>query len=247
MRTFSGTRPCPAFTLLDTLVAVTVAGSLAVLFVPVLKQNREKGQRAVCRANLRRLSIASQSYAADHHGYLFPQKRNDGDWMCFNISGDIFAIMARLAGDKAVDCPNLYPFTMPGLVYEPGSRVAPDSGRIIGYNYCGGILEKGMPGKFGWVSPTKTSDDGSLVLFADLNGSGYNNGYWAVASHTSTGASRIQGESFLRLHMPVTARHLGAQGGNVCLLDGSIRWKPVREMRDDYWIYQGDFGDRGMW
>ena len=42
-----------------------------------------------------------------------------------------------------------------------------------------------------------------------------------------------------------TSAAIGAAGGNIGLLDGSISWKPVKQMR----IYRGSqmWGDNGCW
>jgi hypothetical protein len=40
---------------------------------------------------------------------------------------------------------------------------------------------------------------------------------------------------------------MGATGGNVGLLDGSVSWRPMSMMKQIYWTYTADAGHRGAW
>ena len=46
---------------------------------------------------------------------------------------------------------------------------------------------------------------------------------------------------------PLTARQAGSVGGHVAPVDGSVQWKPIKQMRDIYWTYSGEGGHRGSW
>jgi hypothetical protein len=98
-----------------------------------------------------------------------------------------------------------------------------------------------------WESPLLTSDEPSLPLFTDPNNYGWIYSYWAVVPHTATGPRRSKGSTFLALNAQLTPSGLGAEGGNVCSLDGPVLWRPIGQMKSDYWIYESDFGNRGMW
>ena len=60
------------FTLIELLVVIAVIALLIAILIPVLQSAREKGQRAVCTANLRQLHLAWWSYAEDHDGCIVP-------------------------------------------------------------------------------------------------------------------------------------------------------------------------------
>lgn len=81
-----------------------------------------------------------------------------------------------------------------------------------------------------WVSPQKLTENSSLVLLSDMND-------WSplckqtFAPHAKTG-------KVLQKFDPDTntgaggasSAELGASGGNVGLLDGSVHWKNIRQM-----------------
>jgi prepilin-type N-terminal cleavage/methylation domain-containing protein len=66
-------RRIPAFTLVELLVTIAIAGLLAALFLPALGRSRERIHAAVCLGNLRQWGTATHLYAADHEDYLPPE------------------------------------------------------------------------------------------------------------------------------------------------------------------------------
>ena len=86
-----------------------------------------------------------------------------------------------------------------------------------------------------------------VVLVADLNVFSYSF-QRILAPHTPRGPS-IKAEAYFEAHPEAyqqTPRSIGAQGGNVGLLDGSVAWKDVKRMRDyrtsQIWAEDGSFG-----
>jgi prepilin-type N-terminal cleavage/methylation domain-containing protein/prepilin-type processing-associated H-X9-DG protein len=63
-------RDRPGFTLVETLVVITVIGILVALLLPGVQAARAAAQRARCAANLRQLALASHEYL-DNYG-IFP-------------------------------------------------------------------------------------------------------------------------------------------------------------------------------
>lgn len=59
-----------AFTLVELLVVMAVAGILAALFLPAVAGTRARIKTAACTNNLRQWGLATQLYAADHDDYL---------------------------------------------------------------------------------------------------------------------------------------------------------------------------------
>jgi hypothetical protein len=191
--------------------------------------------------------VAAHLYASQQGGRLFPHRRINGDWAGFNLPTRTFSQITNLAGETAVDCPNLYPFTMPGQVYTPGTRATANEGAVLGYIYCGGIDETNMLRRYGWESPLTSSADPSWPLFVDLNASGWDQQFWAIAPHTATGPRRLLGNTYLILQAHLKPIDLQAEGGNVGSLDGAVEWRAARRMKQDNWIYKYYFEARGMW
>jgi hypothetical protein len=86
-----------------------------------------------------------------------------------------------------------------------------------------------------------------LTLACDLNawaepgtGSG-----WVISPHCRSGAYQQGGIPFVWVTKLTTPKDVGAQGGNVLLLSGSVHWKNVRQMTN-YWACQSG-GYWNMW
>src|SRR4030095_7452317 len=81
-----------------------------------------------------------------------------------------------------------------------------------------------------WISPQKVTDSPALVLVSDMND--WSPGYGRTfAPHTKRGAISEAGD-YSNIHaMGASSAAVGAAGGNVALLDGSISWKPAEKMR----------------
>ena len=235
-----------AFTLLELLVVIAIIAILAALLLPALATAKERARRTVCKSNLRQVSLATYLYAGDNEDQLFAHTRDSGDWFTQCISTEMFQSISNFAGVQVIDCPNLYPFTLTGLVDADGSRSQTGWGMNIGYNYLGGITN--MPDTAGWQSPLTTDDAPTLALFTDANNSAHLGGsYWAIVPHGSTGPVRQNGSPFLWFDVLRTPADLGGEGGNVALLDGSVAWKSLRQMDNAHWTFEYDSLHRGFW
>jgi hypothetical protein len=218
--------------------------------LPAMMRRGEMVRRVTCRDHLRRLGVATHLYAAQNHGWLIPHLRNYPDWYIGSFSSLMFVQLTNLVGEVAIDCPNLYPYTIPGQVDEPGGRHQRSWGVIVGYNYLGGIPAANMPAPSGWYSPLRDAEDPLMLLYTDSNNSGWDTQvgrYAAMAPHGARGLVRILGSSYIHIDWPLTPRDIGAEGGNVCTLGGAVEWKPIARMRSDYWCAQGDGGWRATW
>ncbi|HTL16243.1 MAG TPA: hypothetical protein VL793_03350, partial [Patescibacteria group bacterium] len=126
-------------------------------------------------------------------------------------------------------------------------------GYVIGYNYHGGHTNTPWPAVLGgtaqWVSPQRLTDPASLVLVSDMNDWSRADGR-TFAPHAKNGPA-LTGTDVSNQHGSTGGRSsadIGAAGGNVGLLDGSVSWKKIQKMQ----IYGGSqqWGDDGciaMW
>lgn len=238
------------FALIELLVVVAVIAILAALLFPALAAAKERGKRAACLNNSRQFILAALIYATDNRDVLPVGGTDKGDQ--FDTHTPVFSsqnksILSRYTTNlRAFDCPNLVRW-----MERPEWRNHDLYGVAIGYHYLGGHsntpwgLIRGVTNQ--WTSPQKSTDNPSLPLLADLNVDAVSYAR-ILAPHTMRGpvvaeASYFSGHPEAYHHRPV---NLGAQGGNVGLLDGSVGWKDIQKMRryrgSQIWDTDGCFG-----
>jgi len=239
------------FTLIELLVVIAIIAILASLLLPALSSAKEHARRAACLNNIRQFIMATHLYAGDFQDSL-PRGGTDN-----RITNDTHTpilstatksnILQYASPLKVLDCPNL----ASSFQKEKDWRVQPDYGVAIGYHYQGGQSNTPWPPAGNttntWISPQRTAEDPALALVADLNVYAYS--YQRIlAPHTARGPI-IRDETYFEAHPEAyqqTPASIGARGGNVGLLDGSVAWKDVARMKSyvgsQMWGADGCFG-----
>jgi prepilin-type N-terminal cleavage/methylation domain-containing protein len=221
-----------AFTLVELLVVVAIISILAALLLPALAGGKERARRVACKNQLRQFTVAVQLFAGDHREKL-PSGASENfdpeDEHIPVISTATRESLIRYGGsERILHCPSLgRPFTDPdGWYFE-------DYGYVIGYNYLGGHTNTPWPVFAGfepWISPQSTTDHSSLVLLTDANN--WSPGYGKTfAPHGNRGPILRDADYSNEGAGGASSRSIGAAGGNVALLDGSVNWTRIELMK----------------
>lgn len=248
-------QPCAnhlAFTLIELLVVIAIIAILAALLFPVLVGAKERARRVSCKNSQRQFLLAIHMYGDDNEQFVPSGAANPpfgarDDHLPIISNATSNSIVQYLRSDRMVHCPSFGDFfrNSGGVQLE-----ALGYGYVIGYNYHGGHTNTPWPTVLGstatWISPRRLTDSSSLVLLSDMNDWSRADGR-TFAPHGKNGAI-LSGTDASNQGLGFSSADIGAAGGNVGLLDGSVSWKKIQNMR----IYCGSqqWGDNGciaMW
>ena len=232
------------FSLIELLVVIAIIAVLAALLLPTMASSKEHARRVRCLNQMRQLLIGTHMYGSDNQE-LLPSGKSEftlgNDSHAPIVSGQTRTNLITYAGSaKLLECPGLGP-----PFGKPEGWYYPNYGYVLGYNYLGGHLDTPWPSfrEFsGWRSPQKITDDGTLVLLTDLND--WSVGYGKTfAPHGANGPILIDQDAGNSSAGGVSSQTIGARGGNVGILSGSVQWIPIVKMRP----YRGSrlWGDGG--
>jgi hypothetical protein len=201
---------------------------------------------------MRQFSLAILMYGDDNAQNVpsgAPNKpmKPDDDHLPVISNATSNSIMQYARVERVLHCPSFGDWFIKQQAERPYEER--QYGYVIGYNYHGGHTNtpwKPLPGYTAqWVSPQKLTDAASLVLLSDMND-------WSPL-YEQTYAPHTKSGGVLRRNDPNSASspgggssaEIGATGGNVGLLDGSVQWKSIKKME----VYRGSqqWDNDGCW
>ena len=223
----------PAFTLIELLVVIGIIAILAGLLLPVLATAQEQARRASCKNNLHQFFLSIQMYGTDHREFLpsgLSQNPNPLDEHIPVISGATRTNLLQYSSTpRILECPSLAK-----LFDHPNGWFFSDYGYVIGYNYLGGHTNTPWPNIEGrytaWQSPQTFNESSTNLLITEMNDWSVSYGK-AFAPHSRSGPVLKTGDVPTIDAMGNNPKLLGAQGGHVVAMDGSTRWKKLKEMK----------------
>ncbi len=218
------------FTLIELLVVIAIIAILASLLLAALSGAKEKARRVTCKSHLRQFILAVHLQGGDHEEDVpsgLSENTDPEDEHIPVISTATRNVLIQNAGSpKIIECPNLgAPFNQPGgWFYE-------EYGYVIGYNYLGGHGPDwpAVPGFTNWISPQKLTDNPMLVLVTDAND--WSPGYGKTFAPHGRGGPILSDDYSNEDASGAPSKSIGAVGGHVGLLDGSVTWKNISDMQ----------------
>ena len=219
-----------AFTLIELLVVIAIIAVLAALLLPALATAKEKGKRAACKSNMRQAIITVHMYGMDFQDKVPSGRDNNDQWHSLRISSRSWTNMVDYTRNaKILDCPN--------FTFGTQSRSNSSYGYLIGYNY---LCDANM-GSWSttapeyWYSARKLSESGTNYVLADANHwGGSSSSYLIMAPHCKAGAYAPSGVAWNWGNGSETPQTVGAAGGHVGRMDGSVAWVNVKYLRKRY-------------
>jgi type II secretory pathway pseudopilin PulG len=220
-------------TLVELMVVIAMTGLLMALLLPALSTAKEKSRRAVCKSNLRQLVMVLRLDANQNEDLLPSCADNKGYYHSIVLSDPVFTNLVDDAGGNS----NI--FYCPNIVFGGGAvQQTNQYGYVIGYSYLEAEIASTIKGPDYTVEPVKWPFTSTNEVLADANywtsaqvGTGCFPAQMKVAPHCAMGAAIAQGTSFTVGLPGASSASIGAVGGNVAFVDGSVVWRNLSKMQ----------------
>src|SRR5713101_1348139 len=219
-----------AFTLIELLVVIAIIAVLAALVLSALVGAKERARRASCQSSMRQFLLAVHLYG-DENEEMVPtgasNKGADDDHLPVLSTAASNAIVRYTSSERMVHCPSFADYFIAQKTVRPFQEQ--EYGYVIGYNYHGGHTNTPWPAITGtntWTSPQRLTDDPILVLVSEMND--WSPGYGQTFAPHGRNGTILSGGDYSNVGAyGASSADIGAVGGNIGLLDGSVNWKPV--------------------
>jgi type II secretory pathway pseudopilin PulG len=223
-------------TLVELMVVIALTALLSALLLPALSTAKEKSRRAVCKSNERQLLAVLRMYANENEDYFPSCADNKGYYHSIRLSDAVFTNLVDEAGGNTniFYCPNI----VFGSTNNPVQQHDPQYGYIIGYNYLVYDIGTSIKAPDSTIMPVKWPSTSTNELLADANfwtpaqsSAGYFPAQMIVVPHAAMGTVTSQGSSFTVGLPGGNCAGVGAVGGNIGLVDGSVQWRSLSQMQ----------------
>jgi prepilin-type N-terminal cleavage/methylation domain-containing protein len=239
-----------AFNLIELLVVIAIIAILAALLLPALVSAKERARRAQCKNTMRQFALALHLYADESNQYLPSASPNrplppEDSHLPVLSTATSNALVRFVGTERMLHCPSYGDWFVKQQPERPFEER--QYGYVVGYNYHGGHLNTPWPplvDQDTWISPRRLTENSGLVLLSDMND--WSPGYGQTFAPHGKNGPVLEGVDPANVGAAgATSAAIGAVGGNVGLLDGSVSWKPIRQMR----IYRGSqmWDNDGCW
>jgi type II secretory pathway pseudopilin PulG len=231
---------------------IAIIAILAALIILASARATERARRVNCKNSQRQFLLAIQLFGDDNDQYLPSGASNNGpldDHLPILSDATRNTLFQYLRTDRPTYCPSFADFFKNDASLH---EEAAGYGYVIGYNYLGGHTNTPwMPVLWSiarWTSPQRLTEPGTKELLTDMNDWSNTDGRTFVP-HGKTGSILVRAVVNPGSDVGVpTSAAIGAVGGNIGYLDGSVSWKKIGQMQ----IYRGSqrWGDTGciaMW